>query len=127
MNATQYIGIDYRAPDEDGDGLHCWELVELFMRNELGLVPPAIEFKDSNKKATPVFMRELEKWQEVEIGDEQVGDLVLFNMMGVYSHCGIILDDMRMLHILAGRNSVIERYDTPQWCKRLIGFYRWQS
>jgi cell wall-associated NlpC family hydrolase len=125
VNFERYIGLEYCPPDKTGNGLNCWELVELVMRQEFNLTPPEVDFKEDHRLATPVFMRELEAWQPVTNGEEQPGDLVLFNMLNIYSHCGIVIDENRMLHILANRNAVIERFNSMAWTNRLIGFYRW--
>jgi len=125
VNFEKYIGIEYCPPDKPGDGLSCWELVELVMKDEFKLKPPVVNYKSDYRLATPVFMKELESWVEIEPGEELPGDLALFNMLGIYSHCGIVIDRSRMLHILANRNAVIERYDSHCWLNRCIGFYRW--
>lgn len=128
MDFGRYVGIEYRDPDDaETNGLHCWELVELVMREEFKVDPPKVSFSDNYKKAMPVFMSELEHWQRIRTGDEQPGDMVLFSIGGIHCHCGIIIDTAHMLHCLKGRNTTIERYRSPEWAKRLVGFYRWQN
>jgi len=125
MDFQKYVGIEYCASNEFGNGLSCWELVELVMREQFRLTPPKVEFKGSSQEAKPVFIRELKNWQEVKSGQEKAGDLVLFNMLNIYSHCGIVVKEKTMLHVIENRNATIERYDTHGWKNRIIGFYRW--
>ena len=128
MDFNRYVGIPYRDPDDEStNGLHCWELVELVMREEFGLEPPKVKFSENYKLASAVFMSELERWKFVRTGDEQAGDMVLFSIAGHECHCGIIIDKAHMLHCLKGRDTTIERYRSPEWLKRTVGFYRWQS
>lgn len=125
MDFNKYIGIEYRDPDEDGNGLHCWELVELIMRDEFGLIPPQVEFSDNYKKAHGVFIGELEKWRKIPIGQQQAGDLVLIRIGQYYCHCGIMIGQRNMLHCLRGRGTTLDSPFSREWTNRLLGFYRW--
>lgn len=128
MDFGRYVGIEYRDPDdENGNGLHCWELVELLMREEFKLVPPKVVFSDNYKQAESVFLAELDSWQLIQLGDEQPGDMILFRIAGQSCHCGILIDSAHMIHCLKGRNTTIERYRAREWSKRLVGIYRWVS
>lgn len=128
MQYEQYVGIEYRAPEAiDAGGLHCYEFVELVLRNEFKLTPPAVRYCNTYKEAAPVFFSEIEKWTEVAVGKEQPGDVAVFRIGTFVCHCGVVIEDHQMLHCLRGRNSCLEDIYSPAWEKRLVGFYRWQT
>lgn len=123
-----YIGIPYREPpDINGEGLHCWELVEKVMQEVFGVTPPIVHYTGSIKDVEPVFMTQLAAWLFVCNGQQLPGDLVLIRMAGYPVHCGILVSPKVMLHTLKGRCSCIENITRPQWKRRVLGFYRWQN
>lgn len=60
-------------------------------------------------------------WERVEPGK---GTFVLFRIGKFISHCGYMLDAMRMIHTWESSGGVvIERVDV--WKQRTVGFYRY--
>lgn len=121
------IGIPYRMPDENIDGLHCWELVERAMIEVFNIEPPIIHYTGALKDVEPVFMTQLAAWDHVAAPDRKPGDLVLLSIAGYPVHCGILIERNKMLHTLANTGSVIESVDDHRWSKRITGYYRWNG
>jgi hypothetical protein len=58
---------------------------------------------------------------------EQPFDMAVFRRGGIESHVGIVTEPGRMLHILHGGESCIERFDQGRWKPKLIGLHRHES
>ncbi len=125
MDFEKYLNIKYRLPCDYGDGLHCYQLVEMVMIEQFGITPPHISYDGNLKDSKPIFFSQSKNWPEVHKDDIQAGDVPLFSI-GRFCHCGIMIDKQRMLHVLQGRESTIEKINSFRWRNRLLGVYRWQ-
>lgn len=112
----KYLGIPFKENGKDFDGVYCYGLCQLFKRIEEGLILPEIN--------------ELQKLCErIEIPEKHC--FVTFTDLGgkVQEHIGIMLDEVRFLHISNNlRKSmphpVIEKITDRLWKLRFYGFYR---
>jgi cell wall-associated NlpC family hydrolase len=125
MVLDRYIGIPFVAHQSTFIGADCWGLVDLFLREELGIYHPSIskDFNTENlRRVEAEYLKNINKYWK-QTGEPKIGDCVLFNFMGHSTHVGIIVKPQIMLHTLKGRNSVLERFLSPAWAKRIAGFY----
>jgi len=54
--------------------------------------------------------------------------LVLFTTRPPFvSHIGVMLDDVRFIHISPGSQVSVERVDSIIWKSRIAGFYKWKN
>lgn len=120
---SNYIGLPYRWTE--GEGLNCWELVELIMVEVFQVKPPYVEFDGIKENVAPLFVNQLSHWKQIDKGEHKEGDLVLLKVIGYPAHCGIMINKRSMIHTLKNSGSVIEQIDSYKWRNRLIGFYRW--
>lgn len=127
---SKYVGVPYVDRGRGPDGWDCYGLVYYVNNFHLGrpvpsywLSYPSATDDDHVQSAIAYHCRE---WVEVERGDIAVGDTLVFNLHGLPVHCGIVYDAGRMLHCLAGRETVLERFDSYAWTKRLQGVFRWK-
>ena len=133
-NIINYIGIQYISKGRDRNkGLDCWGLVLDFYLNEFGIKLPSFEdryissddqdsvhsFIESNKKEL------IAKGEWAKVTEPQFGDVVLCKIKGINLHTGIVIEENKMLHILRGHNSVVERTNSMNWKHRIEGYYRW--
>ena len=126
MNYNSYIGLPYKENGRDTTGIDCWGLARLFYKNELGIeLPSYIElYSGSNDPRLPQTINYYkDNWTKVE--SPKSGDLCLFNILGEPSHVGVYIGEGKFLHSRDGKDSVIDRLDSPQWFRRLEGFYRY--
>ena len=124
---SNFIGIPYRLPEANAEGLHCWELVEQVMISVFGVEPPEVVYSGSIRRVAPVFMKSLERWTQVDQEDREAGDMVLLSVAGHPAHCGILINKNEMLHTTKETGSVIERVCGIVWRQRIVGYYRWQK
>ena len=125
MDFSKYIGIPYRDPGSTGEGLHCYELVERVMSEVYHMEPPDAYFTGHYKDSAPVFMNKLLYWMAVPFKQRQPGDMLVLKIAGAPVHCGIIVNELLMLHTLKGRDSCLESYLSANWTRRIYGVYRW--
>lgn len=129
--AGHYIGLPYKSRGRDSAGLDCWGLVRLILHEQMDIqVPCYTAFYDSatnHEQIGPLVRRESLNWGRVREAEGRLGDVVVLRMRGQPMHVGFILDERHMLHIEQGINSVIERYDSLKWKKRITGIFRHQK
>jgi cell wall-associated NlpC family hydrolase len=132
MQPADFIGIPFAEGGRDpAHGLDCWGLVAAASRGLYGIDLPSY----AGCYATPLDYDELRRlidgeksaWQPVAIGQERAGDVALLRVRGRPVHVGLVTAKGWMLHVEAGCETVQERYDGPQWKRRLIGVYRFQG
>jgi cell wall-associated NlpC family hydrolase len=122
MNILPYIGRPYVIPTSD-----CWGIVRTFASEQLGKSYPEYFYSELNNEAmaqsiiSMVDMMGL--WKRVD--DPQLGDVLIFRIMGQETHCGIYLGDGDFLHSLKGRMSCVENLNDANWQKRWTKTYRW--
>jgi cell wall-associated NlpC family hydrolase len=66
-------------------------------------------------------------WHAIGAGYEREGDGVLLRVQGQPIHVGVVAGGGFMLHIEAGIEACLERYGSPVWVNRRIGFFRHAS
>jgi len=126
--ANNYIGIDYspmgRLPES---GLDCYGLVYHIYRCEFDIMLPAYV----GSYASPEEHEEIGRLIRAETSSDWIsvqvpglGDVALFDVHGEPAHTAVVVWPGIMLHIRRGAGSCLERYDTPTWKPRLVGFYR---
>ena len=126
---SKYVGLPYSLHGRTPSGVDCYGLCLLVWANEFGFHglgdPPYQSVKDK----VLALEKGLSDWEKVE--DPRVGDAVLFHCAGRPLHIGMVVEKGWMLHIeadsMAGRPkySSYERYLTPLWRSRVLGFYRY--
>jgi cell wall-associated NlpC family hydrolase len=123
---SEYIGIPFVDHGRDESGCDCWGLVRLVYRNEYGIelsdLGPLYQNTEDAAGMKQVFLAALPQWRQVE--KPEIGDVVLLRIMGNPIHVGIVIDDGKMLHVEQGLDSVVERFDSSMWLKRIEGFFR---
>ena len=129
--AGHYIGLPFHDHGRDRSGLDCWGLVRLVMAEQYSIALPSHnhEYQRSTQveQISALIEREALKWRIIPAGHELCGDVIVLRVRGKPMHVGMVLGDRQMLHIERGIDSVIERYNGPQWIERIAGFYRYKG
>lgn len=119
----KYVGIPFKPKVDD-----CWQLIRRVLLNEFGVRTRS--FLDDYNEALvrsqihECYGEERGRWRQVPPGEEQTGDVLVFRVVGIPCHVGIVAGDKRMLHTMKGTDSAVERYDGARWKGRLHGIYR---
>lgn len=125
MWSNSYIGIPFQPRGASREGCDCWGLVRMVYAVELGVDLAAIDgyatarewrriagLVDEQKEAGP--------WRAVEA--PQGFDVALFQLAGLATHVGIVIDATRYLHASESNLSRVERFADGIW--KATGFYR---
>jgi hypothetical protein len=126
MNFEKYIGIPYLEKGRDTAGLDCWGLVRLIYKEVYNIDLPS--FQDSyvledDERIAELFAQYKEGWQPVET--PVCGDLVLFRILGVTQHVGVMINNTQFVHVRQNSNSAVESVANAKWAKRVVGFYKY--
>lgn len=123
MYYDRLIGLPYKSNGRTLEGVDCWGLVYLFHGGKIpSYVDTYTDAEDGGQISSSILTNKKE-WEKVETPD--YGDVVVINIKGLPVHCGIYLDNNRILHTLAGHDSVVESLNSPKWASRIEGYYRW--
>lgn len=128
MKYDKYIGLPYKNNGRTADGVDCWGLVRLFYKDEFAIELPSYsdEYNGPNDEAVVYAVNQhKDAWDPTSTPD--VGDVVLFNILGEPTHVGIYLGNNKFLHSRAGKDSVVESLAGAKWNKRLEGVYKYSS
>ncbi len=126
-----YIGVPFKEHGREINGLDCWGLVRIVLLEQFSIVLPCYSNCYKSTKSVPELSKLIEveskKWQEIELGNEKLGDVIVLRMRGAPMHVGLIIGDNSMLHVENYINSSIEKYKSSRWVNRIIGFYRYKE
>jgi len=125
MWTNDYIGIPFVEHGSSHEGCDCWGLVRLVYKEQLSIELPDLSEQYSNTKDAGIqniVFAQKPKWRTAN--KPQEFDVILVRMRGAEMHVGLVAGHNQMLHIRAGIDATIERFNTPVWNKRIIGFYR---
>lgn len=125
---TAYIGLPFLEKGRTRAGLDCWGLIRLAYAEQAGVELPAWREGYADTAPGPGTAAHLarcaDSFTPVAAGGERRGDILLFRTGRHLAHVGLCLGSGRMLHILDGIDSTVERYLAPRWRARLAGAYR---
>lgn len=130
MDLSPFVGLPWADKGRTLDGCDCWGLVRLVYAGH-GVDLPSY----SDLYATPADREAVSGliaghqlgWTEIPSRQERPLDLVLMTEAGIARHIGIVARPGLVLHMVPGRESVIEPYTTGKLSRRLAGFFRHKS
>lgn len=96
----------------------CWELVQTYYQQELGITLP------DREDLTPE--KEKRDWIRVDLSSCRQGDVITFREP-VGRHVGIIIDRRLMLHSTTNIGPRLERYTGLLWRSKILSVYRHRS
>lgn len=132
--AAKYVGIPFLDRGRMREGLDCWGLLALVYRERFGIEIPPFDDRYRNsldlREIARLIGHEREgpagaQWRRVAAKEARAGDGILLLRAGRACHVGIWIAPGLMLHCEDRTDTVIERFDGPQWGRCLEGIYRW--
>jgi sulfur carrier protein ThiS len=128
MNFEKYVGIPYAEKGRDITGLDCYGLVRLIYKNEYKIDLPSFTSEydaDDNNRIQELLAQYKEGWESVD--SPSVGDIVLFRIMGIESHVGLVISPTHFIHVRENQDSAIESLSAHKWSKRIVGFFKYSE
>lgn len=124
----KYLAIPYRDRGRGFDGVDCWGLVGLVLPELIGAAPDPLLLDyasaESPRGVRHAIAAEAGRWDEVPLGHERLGDVLLLADRLLPSHVGIVLGDRMMLHATATAGVTVESYRTGRWRGAVRGVFR---
>ncbi len=122
---NKYIGIPYQLHGRTIQGADCWGLVRLVYSEQFNIELPSFDSTYTSIQDPEIerMLMSRESWSLSK--DKNIGDVIVFNIMGSMSHVGVYLGDNKFLHAREGYSACIERLDTGSWKHRVEGFYKY--
>jgi len=128
--AAEYVGIPWLAKGRGREGCDCWGLVRLVLAERFGVEQPSY----AEGYASPAEREEIAAllrggvpangWLQVDDG-ERPGDGVVFRLLNVPWHVGVVVGPDEFLHVEEGIGAAcIDRLSSHRWARRLVGVYR---
>lgn len=134
--AARYVGIPFAPCGFDPSGCHCWGIVHLVYRRELGIALPqydTIAFDDVRAVARRVRDEAaLADWTPV-VGPRRDFDVVLMATLSTdgagalrrfAGHVGLAVGATHILHVEQGIDAICVAADHAGLRQRIIGSYR---
>lgn len=116
------IGHPFRDGARGPHEFDCWGLLQTVLRR-MGHSP-------TDFPSNPALLSQAlaDEWQPIERGLVQPGDGILLRSNERYVwHVGVVLDGCRMLHARESVGACVERFDSPAYSRRIVGFYRYRG
>jgi cell wall-associated NlpC family hydrolase len=124
LSYRQFLGIPYKFRGRDHRGTDCLGLVWMYLRTR-GIFIPDTDGLAMEHDRQDDYMRRamnaLEKLGKPVIIPHK-DDIVLMRMPGGYTHMGVMVDDVNILHVLKDRPSRID--PVRRFSRRITGIYR---
>lgn len=129
IDATDYVGLPFKARGRDHAGVDCWGLVRLVYAEQMGIeLPDNGGLYDSTEDADTLdrlIAEGKEAWQPVPLSEAVAGDVLVVRMRGQLMHVGLVVQRGLMLHTTEGCDATVERYTLNKWLLRIEGCYRY--
>lgn len=113
----KYLHCRWVKGGRSAEEADCWGYLRLLMLEQGVELPPA-PCEVAALRAAVDIQR---SWPEVQLGNEQLGDVVLFRNK---VHVGMVVTRGWMTHIDQGLTPTVECFMSPLWRPRIEAIYR---
>lgn len=126
---ASFIGIPYENRGSGFGGCDCWGLVWLYYSEVLGIpIPRYSGYLDAEAPAMVDYVESRwNQWQQVPRSEMRPGDVLALKVGKLAVHCGVYVGEGKMLHVMEGRMSCLERVDRGFWHNAIVRVGRWTS
>lgn len=103
----------------------CWGLVrECLLRQ--GLKPPEYPSSAIWQANAMTMAKAMQAWKPLDWPTPGCAIALRMDQSGP-THCGIVVEEDKFLHITEKTCAVVERLTHPIWMRRIRGFYEWAN
>ena len=124
MWSNQYITIPFVEHGRERKGCDCWGLARVIYKEQLGIdLPTLLDYKDTHDShnIADLYENEHKEWEEIPLGQEKEFDILVFKILGLPTHIGVVINKGMMIHCEYGIGTHITEYTREfQWRKRLM-------
>lgn len=117
----QYIGRPYSQCD-------CWDITKLYYKEVLGIDITLVSDygipEDSEKYRKKISkIVEIHKCNFIKVDTLKIGDIILFNILGLPAHVGVYIGEKKFLHSIKEVGCTVE--PLSKWERKVEGYFRW--
>ena len=125
---SKYIGIPFADGGRSAQGVDCYGLLWLILRDHFGIEIPSFScYKDAADSAVPDLLcsgsHDSDVWTPAD-GHARAGDALVFRVGLHPRHVAMAIDSTRMIHVEERTLSCIEYSTCRVWERRLWGRFR---
>lgn len=135
-----YVGIPYVELGRDLTGWDCWGCVATIHKEQFGIDIGSYEgvgciystegpcSPSLNQSFVAEFIDRQRSllWDDILLGQEAPGDLVMLKAFGATIHVGIVCTPGVMLHCSHGTDTCLDRYTSGRWSRRVDRLIRYR-
>ncbi|MBP5698215.1 MAG: C40 family peptidase [Alphaproteobacteria bacterium] len=129
MWCNDYINIPFQEHGRNRAGCDCWGLARIIYKEKLDIdLPTLLNYENTRDSNAIVELYEKEhlNWVEIPVGEEKEFDILVFKILGLPTHIGIVINKGMMIHCEYKIGThITEYYNEVQWRNRLAGVYRY--
>jgi len=108
---------------QNKQGYNCYGLCKEICKRAGIFLPEEQPIEDLSLRNDVI---ERGKHNYIKLNKPEPGCLVTFSLRPPFvTHIGVMLNEIRFIHVMKKRQVCIERIDRPFWQKRLDGFYKY--
>jgi len=127
----RYVGVPFKEKGRAWDGWDCWGCVRMVLQERQGIMLPSYTegydtSEDRDEIAAMMRGETTSHWQPVGELEVHPCDGIVLRILGMPIHFGVVVAPGLFLHALRGVGTVVERWDSLLWQRRVVGFLRWQ-
>lgn len=129
----RYMFATYKDKGRGPDEFDCWGLVRQIQMDQFGVELPSLASEYASALDRPSVAVTVQRYTEELsrawriVTEPMRGDIVVLRIGGVPWHCGVIIADDWMLHILGDAAVAREQISREPWKNRIEGIYRHAS
>ena len=127
--ASGYVGLPFLWNGYDRDGIGCYGIVALVLREQFGVsLPRHDDIADLLAAGSDVNVPDVPGWEEIPLSEAQAGDILhmhgMHNGQIVPMHIGLFVSPRHVLHIEKEVGSCIIEITSKKHAWRAIGAHR---
>jgi cell wall-associated NlpC family hydrolase len=125
----QYVGLPFKDGGRARDGLDCWGLVWLILREQYGVDLPSYAgaYRSVAERAEVTALvagSVLDQGWQPTAAPYRAGDGIILRIENHPWHVGLLLNDTDFIHVPLDGLSWIESITDWRWVRRIVGVYR---
>lgn len=128
---ADYVGLPFAIGGRTRAGVDCWGLVDMVYREQFGVPLPSDGPRwDKGMKSAQIAVlaeEEFRLYRKVEEHEARLGDGIVLRIEHHPIHVGVVVARGLFLHVEEKAASVLARWTSPTWKRRVIAFYAYEG
>jgi cell wall-associated NlpC family hydrolase len=131
IDFSKYVNLKFKYKGRDFNGVDCYGLVWLVLKNERQIELPEYEYSKKwyleGKNYIVEIKNDIANWGSTDIDKIKPFDVILFynspNKI-VVNHMGLYIGNNKFIHVNESHNSLLDSLD-GMWCSKIYAVMRY--